>query len=492
MTDILISIAIALLLIVIIMLFAKKDGSNQQIWQRLEQGEKSTKEHLSAVVDMLISSQSKQISSMQSALSQGQENTRQATGSDLQNIQKALMEYVDKTYRQLGEISDKTQENLEKNRKTIEVSLEKQRQENENKLEQTRQATGSDLQNIQKALMAYVEKTSQQLVEISDKTQENLEKNRKTIEVSLEKLRQENENKLEQMRVTVNEKLQKTLEGQISQSFRIVSERLEQVYKGLGEMQQLASGVGDLKRVLSNVKTRGILGEIQLKAIIEDILSPGQYIENAKTKKNSPNVVEFAIKLPASQDGFVLLPIDSKFPADTYSALLDAYDSLDKAQIEKAKSALVQRLKQEAKDISTKYIEVPQTTEFAILFLPFEGLYAEAVNLGMVETLQREFKVTIAGPTTMAAIINSLQMGFRTLEIQKRSAEVWAVLENVKGEFDRFSDALLKTQTRMQKAQEDLETLVGVRSRKMQMALSKIGTVNEIEDKQDFIENIGK
>ncbi len=286
-------------------------------------------------------------------------------------------------------------------------------------------------------------------------------------------MQQSNEKKLEQMRMTVDEKLQKTLEDSLSRSFKLVSERLEQVYQSLGEMQKLSGGVDELKKVLSNVKTRGILGEVQLGAILEQILSPEQYEMNVATKKDSAERVEFAVKLPGEHGECVYLPIDAKFPLDAYQNLLDAYDTADATLVEEAAKVLITRIKGFAKDIHTKYIDVPYTTEFAILFLPVEGLYAEVVRRGMVEELQK-LKINIAGPTTMAALLNSLQMGFKTLAIQKHSSEVWAVLEGVKQEFARFGEALEKTQSRMRQASEELDKLVGVRTRAINRRLKTV------------------
>lgn len=307
---------------------------------------------------------------------------------------------------------------------------------------------------------------------------QSLENIRRSVDEKLESIRRENLRQLDEMRQTVDEKLQKTLEEKMNKSFSLVNERLEQVYKGLGEMQTLAVGVGDLKKVLSNVKTRGILGEIQLGAILSEILSKEQYEENIATKKGSKNVVEFAIKLPSDGAGTVYLPIDSKFPGDTYSALRDAVESGDRQSIESAKKALVQRIKGEAKDIHDKYVDPPNTTEFAIMFLPFEGLYSEVVNMGLVEVLQREYKVNIVGPSTMAALLNSLQMGFKTLAVQKRSAEVWKILGGVKTEFDKFNDVLVMTQQRLDQANKELDKLVGVRTRQIQRQLKDVESVN--------------
>lgn len=317
----------------------------------------------------------------------------------------------------------------------------------------------------------------QRLHSFSTDNVQSLENIRRSVDEKLESIRRENLRQLDEMRKTVDEKLQKTLEEKMNKSFSLVNERLEQVYKGLGEMQTLAVGVGDLKKVLSNVKTRGILGEIQLGAILSEILSKEQYEENIATKKGSKNVVEFAIKLPSDGAGTVYLPVDSKFPGDTYSALRDAVESCDKQRIESAQKALVQRIKGEAKDIHDKYIDPPNTTEFAIMFLPFEGLYSEVVNMGLVEVLQREYKVNIAGPSTMAALLNSLQMGFKTLAVQKRSAEVWKILGGVKTEFDKFNDVLVMTQQRLDQANKELDKLVGVRTRQIQRQLKDVESV---------------
>ncbi len=318
----------------------------------------------------------------------------------------------------------------------------------------------------------------QRLHSFSSGNAQSLENIRRSVDEKLESIRRENLRQLDEMRQTVDEKLQKTLEEKMNKSFSLVNERLEQVYKGLGEMQTLAVGVGDLKKVLSNVKTRGILGEIQLGAILSEILTKEQYEENIATKKGSKNVVEFAVKLPADGAGTVYLPIDSKFPGDTYSALREAVESGDRQRIESAKKALVQRIKGEAKDIHDKYIDPPNTTEFAIMFLPFEGLYSEVVNMGLVEVLQREYKVNIAGPSTMAALLNSLQMGFKTLAVQKRSAEVWKILGGVKTEFDKFNDVLVMTQQRLDQANKELDKLVGVRTRQIQRQLKDVESVN--------------
>lgn len=342
----------------------------------------------------------------------------------------------------------------------------------------------SDMINQNQVNMAENQKFQLQQMENRLKTfsmenEQKLENIRSTVEKKLTYMQEDNNKQLENIRTTVDEKLQNTLENKLNKSFETVSKQLQQVYKGLGEMQNLAVGVGDLKKVLSNVKTRGILGEIQLSAILKEILSPEQYEENVATKKGSRNVVEFAIKLPADDDSFVYLPIDSKFPGDTYAKLVDAMNSGNKEEIEICSKNLLRTIKSEAKDIHDKYISPPNTTEFAIMFLPFEGLYAEVVNCGMVEVLQREYKVNVAGPSTMGALLNSLQLGFKTLAVQKRSAEVWQILNDVKREFDTFADVLEKTQTRLNQANTELDKLVGVRTRKIQSQLSKVQKLEE-------------
>lgn len=342
----------------------------------------------------------------------------------------------------------------------------------------------SDMINQNQVNMAENQKFQLQQMENRLKTfsmenEQKLENIRSTVEKKLTYMQEDNNKQLENIRTTVDEKLQNTLENKLNKSFETVSKQLQQVYKGLGEMQNLAVGVGDLKKVLSNVKTRGILGEIQLSAILKEILSPEQYEENVATKKGSRNVVEFAIKLPADDDSFVYLPIDSKFPGDTYAKLIDAMNSGNKEEIEVCSKNLLRTIKSEAKDIHDKYISPPNTTEFAIMFLPFEGLYAEVVNRGMVEVLQREYKVNVAGPSTMGALLNSLQLGFKTLAVRKRSAEVWQILNDVKREFDTFADVLEKTQTRLNQANTELDKLVGVRTRKIQSQLSKVQKLEE-------------
>lgn len=311
--------------------------------------------------------------------------------------------------------------------------------------------------------------------------EQKLEQIRATMESRIAGLTEENSRQLDRMRDTVDEKLQKTLEERLAKSFGLVNERLEEVYKGLGQMQDLASGVGDLKKVLSNVKTRGVMGEVQLSAILEQILTKDQYEENVITKKGSTDRVEFAVCLPGDGHTPVYLPIDAKFPADRYSRLMDAYENGTKEEIASCSRELEKSLKDSARYIHTKYVDPPYTTDFAIMFLPFEGLYAEALRMGLVDVLQREYRISIAGPTTMAALLNSLQMGFRTLAIEKRSSEVWEVLGAVKTEFDKFEAVLRKAQERINQAGNELDSLIGTRTNVMKR---KLKTVTAVTDKK--------
>ena len=292
------------------------------------------------------------------------------------------------------------------------------------------------------------------------------------------------EKRLEEIRQTVDEKLQQTLNERISQSFRLVNEQLANVQKGLGEMQSLAQDVGGLKRVLSNVKTRGNIGEIQLSMLLEQLLAPEQYEANVHTRKGSDAVVEFAVKLPGKDDAreFVYLPIDAKFPKDVYEQLLDAYDAADPQQIEFAGKQLEATIKKMAKDISEKYLAPPATTDFGIMFLPFEGIYAEVVRRSaLLEDLQRTYRVVVTGPTTLAAILNSLQMGFRTLAIQKHSGEVWTILGAVKKEFEKMGGMLEKAQRNLQTANGQIEEVLGTRTRAIQRRLKDVDTLSDRE-----------
>jgi DNA recombination protein RmuC len=310
--------------------------------------------------------------------------------------------------------------------------------------------------------------------------QGRLEKMRDTIEVKLKDIQLDNSKKLEEMRRTVDEKLQETLNKRISDSFKVVSERLEQVHKGLGEMQELATGVGDLKKVLSNVKTRGILGEVQLGNILEQFLSPEQYVKNAMIRGGSTEAVEFAVKLPGgeNQDEEVLLPVDSKFPVEDYQRLTEMYEKAElysREEIQKAEKQFDAIVRKSAQTISDKYIDPPVTTNFALMFVPTEGLYAQILSrTGLFEALQRDFNITVVGPSNLVAFLSSLQMGFRTLAVQKRSNEVWQILGAVKKEFGNFEKVLRKAQNQLSQASSNIDNLVGTRTRQIQRRLKGI------------------
>ncbi|MFH1231734.1 MAG: DNA recombination protein RmuC [Planctomycetota bacterium] len=331
-------------------------------------------------------------------------------------------------------------------------------------------------EELNKSLKSGLDTFLIQLSNLTKSNEDRLERMRVTVEERLKLLQDENSQKLEQMRVTVDEKLHSTLEKRLGESFKMVSERLELVHKGLGEMQTLASGVGDLKKVLTNIKTRGTWGEIQLGNLLEQILTLEQYAKNVVTKKGSSERVEFAIKLPGrdKNEGIVWLPIDAKFPLEDYQKLVEAQEQANPGLVDELGKLLENRIKAEAKDIKEKYIDPPHTTDFGILFLPVEGLYAEVLRRpGLCDLLQREYRVTITGPTTLAALLNSLQMGFRTLAIEKRSSEVWSVLGAIKTEFAKFGEMLDKTQKKLQEASNTIDDATK-KSRTIEKKLNKV------------------
>jgi len=335
--------------------------------------------------------------------------------------------------------------------------------------------TIGELGNLQRDKLESVER---RIKELTDSNEARIEKLRNTLDTQLKSLQQANEKKLDQMRQIVDEKLQNTLEKRLAESFKIVSERLEAVQRGLGEMQSLATGVGDLKRVLTNVKARGTWGEVQLGALLEQILTPDQYAKNVQTREGSRETVEYAIRLPGagndSRAAVCWLPIDSKFPQEDYLRLVSAADAADLDAVEKAISALTRAVRISAKEIADKYLDPPGTTDFAIMFLPTEGLYAEILRQpGLMEKLQQTSRVVVAGPTTLSAILSSLRMGFRTLAIEKRSSEVWNVLAAVKTEFGKFGDVLAKVKNHLDAASNTIDQ-TGVRTRAMKRKLREV------------------
>lgn len=325
--------------------------------------------------------------------------------------------------------------------------------------------------------------------QIKSETEAKLEKIRETVERNLRTLQEDNNKKLEEMRSTVDEKLQTTLEKRLNDSFQLISERLELVHKGLGEMQTLANSVGDIKKVMTNVKSRGILGEYQLANILEDLLTNEQYEKNVKTKPNSGAIVEFAVKMPNNNnlEKTLWLPIDSKFPKEDYESLVDAYDEGNHEKIEELKKSFKNSIIKNAKDIKEKYIDPPNTTEYGLMFLPFESLYAEVLRIpGLFDSIQKDYKVTITGPTTLSALLNSLQMGFRTLAIEKRSSEVWDLLGAVKTEFGKFGNVLDKTKKKLQEAANTIDQ-AGVRSRAIERQLRKVQELPNPDNEQRIL-----
>jgi len=365
-------------------------------------------------------------------------------------------------------------------------SLLANRTELNSALEALRQALEAKLSEFSASLKSSTEGTLKQQAEIRKETEAKLDGIRNTVQERLEQLQNANAQKLDEMRQTVDEKLQKTLNTRISESFKQVQEQLDKVHIGLGAMTSLASDVGGLKKVLSNVKTRGIIGEIQLEALLSSVLSPEQYEANVQIKKNTQEKVEFAIKLPGrdNNDQCVYLPIDSKFPDEPYQRLLSAYDDADTVRIAQARKDLYNAIRNSAKDIRDKYIDPPASTDWGIMFLPFEGLYAEVLqNTDLVHMLQSQFHITLAGPTTLGAFINSLQMGFRTLAIEKRSSEVWKLLGAVKTQFSLFGEVLNNAQRKLRGAGDDIEKLVGTRTRMIQSKLKQVESLPEHQQK---------
>lgn len=400
-------------------------------------------------------------------------------------IVNQLNKFTQTFSEQLGNLTRSNEEKIESIRKTMEEKLLAFKTNIDSNNKESRAELKDNLekfkQELNDALKDYRERLREQFAEFEKKqTTQNITNSEKlgeiktTLEKSVKSMQEGNEQKLEEMRKTVDEKLEKTLETRLTQSFNLVSERLETVHKGLGEMQQLAVGVGDLKKVLSNVKTRGILGEIQLSNILEQLLAPEQYEINTITKAGTNNRVEFAIKIPQhNQDNKILLmPIDSKFPIEDYYTLIAAYDASDSIAAEIAGKALESAIKKAAKDIHEKYINPPDTTEIGLLFLPIEGLYAEVVRRpALMETLQREYQIIVTGPTTLSAILNTISFGYKTMALEQRSGEIKKTLSAVKTEFGKFGDVLKKAQEKINKASEDIDELVGARTKKINARL---------------------
>ncbi len=392
---------------------------------------------------------------------------------------------VQEGFRRVGEAQERleraTRDELERTREYQDRSARGMREELGERLKATNDTLIKTLSGVSKNQHEQLGAFSEQLTRLIESNEKRLEGLRGTVEKQLRLLQEDNGKKLDEMRQTVDEKLQGTLEKRLGESFKLVSEQLEQVHKGLGEMQSLATGVGDLKKVLSNVKTRGIWGEILLENLLEQLLTPEQFGKEVALKSGSRERVDFAVRLPGATDETVWLPIDAKFPKEDYERLVDASERGDAEAVELAVKQLENRVKAMAKSISEKYIEPPRTTDFAILFLASEGLYAEVLRRpGLAEQLQREYRITLAGPTTLSALLNSLQMGFRTLAIQQRSSEVWTLLGAVKTEFGRFGDILSSVKKKLNEASNHIDK-AAVRTRAIEKKLKGVEELPSLE-----------
>ncbi len=445
-----------LLLAVIIPLYARVSRQRRELNEKLE------------VVESLVGTS---LLSLKETSSAERSADREEMGHNLRGMSDSVV-------RIMGEMSRTQQQQLD----SFGGQIRAMSRTDEERMERMRT-------NIEEKLQEYdrqMSRVSQTLDEKLDQNERRLAEMRQTLGESLLRLQGENEKKLEQIRETVDEKLHSTLDKRLGESFRTVSERLEQVYKGLGEMQTLAVGVGDLKKVLTSVKTRGVWGEVQLGSLLEQVMAPGQYDQNVAVKPGSGERVEFAIRLPGKEEegAAVYLPIDAKFPAEDYQRLVDATDAGDKQAAEAASRALEATIRTEAKRIRTKYIDPPNTTDFAIMFLPAEGLFAEVLRHGsIVEQLQNSYRVIVTGPTTLLALLNSLQMGFRTMAIERRSSEVWELLGAVKTEFGRFADLLSKTQQRLHQATASIEDAAR-KTRTIQRRLQSVQELSERDAKR--------
>jgi DNA recombination protein RmuC len=404
---------------------------------------------------------------------------------------KNIKDFSDTLSRTISDISVLQKNQLD----TFSNQLMNLTKTNEDKLEKITNVVNDSLQKLKFQINEDArfnrEELSKTMKSFEDSFNNKMTAFTETLESRLKSIQDDNNLKLEKMRETVDEKLQTTLEKRLGESFKQVSERLELVHKGLGEMQNLAVGVGDIKKVLSNIKTKGVLGEYQLGNILDQLLTADQYSMNVKTKEGSNALVEFAVKLPGREDRdkTVWLPLDSKFPTEDYLQLLNAYEEGNPDTVVNARKYLVKKIKDCAKDISEKYLDPPNTTDFGIMFLPFEGLFAEVLNnAGLFETVQREYKITITGPTTLSALLNSLQMGFRTLAIEKRSSEVWEILSAVKTDFGKFGDMLEKTRKKLVEATNTIDS-AGVRTRAIERKLKDVQSLPAPEDKELLLNN---
>ena len=468
--------------IVMIILFSKsRQGSQTDVSQRLTEYTQRLEKNESTLRDEFGKNReeaNRAAKDSREELSAALKSVSDQLSTTITNFTRLVDDKI-KSILDLLEVSSKSNRNeLTKNMNDLIATVD-------NKMKNIQQFLDSALkfnrEELNKSIFTFEEKSSAKIEALTKNTKEGLEKTRDAVEKKLADIQQGNEKKLDEMRQTVDEKLHKTLETRLGESFKLVSERLELVQKGLGEMQTLASDVGSIKNVLSNVKNKGMLGEYQLGAILEQILTPNQYDQGVKIKEGSRENVEFAVKIPSKEDSnkIILLPIDAKFPTADYEILLAAYESSEKETVLQAQKDLRAKIEKFAKDISEKYIYSPKTTEFAIMFLPFEGLYAEVLRIpGLFENIQNRYKVTITGPTTISAFLNSLQMGFRSLAVERRTSEIWDLLGAVRTEFGKFGAVLQKTKEKLDSASKEIDN-AGTRSRAIERKLRDIQTLPE-------------
>ena len=403
---------------------------------------------------------------------------RQKNTSEGKETQAALIKFE----QLLTQLEKQVKDDFQRNRDENQSSFKRQREELTQALNQFGERYDQNSKRLNDLLKERFVLLNEKQIQLNLEAEKRIKEVRDVVEKQLKELREDNSKQLAEVNKTVNEKLQKTLNDRLSQSFETVGKQLKSVQEGLGEMKTLATDVGGLKKVLSNVKMRGGLGEVQLAMLLENILAPDQYEANVKTKAGSDAVVEFAIKLPGKDDlnSIVWIPVDAKFPKDVYEHLQNAYEDGNPVLVEQAQKELENTIKKMAKDICDKYLDPPKTTDFGILFLPFEGIYAEVVRkAALLETLQRDYKIIVTGPTTLAAILNSLQMGFKTLAIQKRSSEVWTVLGEVKKEFNNFGGMMQKAQKNIQTGLNQLDDVMGVRTRAIERKLKDVSSLDD-------------
>lgn len=459
-----------------------RESDNRMLMEQSSRQSESTVNQIDRLGRDIRDSQERQQKSSSETLTKIEErmNTlRRENQESLDKINSIVTEKMQSTLdEKLNTVMQTVVKNISELSKNLSDSLEKQRGITAERLDKQEKSTVDSLEKLRNAFETIRKEISDTLINIRESNMRDMDK-----------LRRENQESLDKINTAVNEKLQKSLDDKIAKSFETVNQRLKEVYEGLGEMKNVANGVKDLKNVLSNVKTRGTLGEIQLGAILEEILSPEQYGEQIQVEPGKGERVDFAVRLPGPNDEGVWLPIDSKFPGDTYSALQEAYESGNPDRIKAARKTLYDEIKRCAKSINEKYVKVPYTTNFAVMFLPFEGLYAEVVNMGLIEVLQHDYKINIAGPSTMAAMLNSLRMGFATLAIQKKSGQVWEILKAAKTEFERFESGLMSIQKKLRGADSDLDDLIGKRTRAINRKLASVEKFDNSEEAAKLLDD---